>query len=315
MLCKICKAKGKREKAVIFIRHHKLALCKNHFLEWFEKQTLKTIKHFSMFNRGEKIGVAVSGGKDSLSLWQLLTEAGFETVGIHISLGIGKDNYSEKSLKLCEKLSEKLNRPLIVFDLKEEFGYTIEEIAKLSGRKDVCSVCGTFKRYLMNKIAIEENLSVVATGHNLDDESAVLLSNTIRWETGYLGRQYPVLSEREGFARKVKPFCFLTEKEIVSYAILKGIDFMETGCPNAKTATSPVYKQALAFLEHKMAGTKLRFYKEFLKKAKPLFEKEAKEEYNLTPCKICGMPTTANVCSVCRILEKIRGVNAKSGKN
>ncbi|WP_456396299.1 ATP-binding protein [Desulfurobacterium sp.] len=310
MLCRICKTKGKKEKAVIFMRHHRLALCKEHFLEWFQKQTLKTIKHFSMFNKNERIGVAVSGGKDSLSLWQLLTEAGFETVGIHISLGIDTEDYSERALNLCRKLAEKINRPFIVFDLKKEFGYTIEEITKLSGRRDVCSVCGTFKRYIMNKVALEEDLSAIATGHNLDDESALLLSNTLRWEIGYLGRQYPVLHEREGFARKVKPFCFLTEKEIVSYAILKGIDFMETGCPNAKTATSPVYKQALAYLEHKMSGTKLRFYKEFLKKAKPIFEREAKEEYNLTRCRICGMPTTANTCSVCRILEKIRGANA-----
>ncbi|WP_457567994.1 ATP-binding protein [Desulfurobacterium sp.] len=315
MLCKICKSKGKKEKAVISIRHHKLALCKEHFLEWFKKQTLKTIKQFSMFGKEETIGVAVSGGKDSLSLWQLLTECGFKTVGIHIALGIDKNDYSKKSLELCSRLSERINRPLIVFDMKREIGYTIEEIAKLSGRKDVCSVCGTFKRYLINKIAVNEKMAAVATGHNLDDESAVLLSNTMRWDTGYLARQYPVLEEKEGFAKKVKPFCFFTEKEIVSYAILKEIEFMETGCPNAGSATSPVYKQALAFLEHKMPGTKLRFYREFLKKGRPAFEKETKEEYNLAPCRTCGMPTTAGVCSVCRILEKVRGVNAKSGKN
>ncbi|SNR70678.1 TIGR00269 family protein [Desulfurobacterium atlanticum] len=313
MLCKICKTKGKREKAVINLRHHKLALCKEHFIEWFEKHTLKTIEKFKMFSKNGKIGIAVSGGKDSLSLWYLLTKAGYETVGIHISLGIKANDYSEKSLELCKQMAERINRPLITFNLPDEFGYPIEKIAQLSGRDSVCSVCGTFKRYIMNKLALKENLEAIATGHNLDDESAVLLSNTLRWDTGYLGRQYPVLLEKGGFARKVKPFCFFTEKEIVSYAILNEIEFMETGCPNSEKATSPVYKQALALLEHKMPGTKLRFYKEFIKKARPIFEAVNKEEIKLVPCEKCGTPTTADVCSVCRILEKVK--NAKSREN
>ncbi|RUM90537.1 MAG: TIGR00269 family protein [Thermovibrio sp.] len=307
MLCRICKSKGERKKAVVYIRHHRLALCKEHFLEWFERQVQRTIKKFNMFSKNENVLVAVSGGKDSLSLWYVLNKLGYETYGFHVSLGIEGWEYSKKSLEVCKKFSERINRPLIVFDLKKEFGYSIEEIAKGVGRKDVCSVCGTFKRYLMNRIAIKEEFKVVATGHNLDDESALLLSNTMRWEVGYLGRQHPVLPEFGRFARKVKPFCFLTEKEIVSYAILNEIEYMETGCPNAKEATSAVYKRALAMLEHEMPGTKLRFYKEFLERARPTFERELKENLELNECKVCGMPTTAPVCSVCRTLERLKG--------
>ncbi|ADY73292.1 PP-loop domain protein [Desulfurobacterium thermolithotrophum DSM 11699] len=311
MLCRICKSKGKRTKASIYIRHHRLALCKEHFIEWFEKQTAKTIKEFNMFSKDEKVLIAVSGGKDSLSLWYALHRLGYKTYGFHISLGIEGWEYSKKSLDICKKFSERIERPLIIFDIKDEFGYSIEEIAKGSGRKDVCSVCGTFKRYLMNKICKEQGFKVVATGHNLDDESALLLSNTIRWEIGYLGRQHPVLPEKNGFARKVKPFVFFTEKEIVSYAILNKIEYLETGCPNAKEATSILYKRSLAMLEHEMPGTKLRFYKEFLKKARPIFEKELKEHLELNECKICKMPTTASICSVCRTLERLK-INVKS---
>ncbi|WP_456342473.1 Dph6-related ATP pyrophosphatase [Thermovibrio sp.] len=306
MLCKICKSKGKRTKATIYLRHHRLALCREHFIEWFERQTEKAIKEFKMFSRKEKVLVAVSGGKDSLALWFALNKLGYETYGFHISLGIEGWEYSKKSLEICRKFAERIGRPLIVFNLKEELGYTIEEIARGAGRKDVCSVCGSFKRYLMNKVAREHGFKVVATGHNLDDESALLLSNTVRWEIGYLGRQSPVLPEEGGFARKVKPFCFLTEKETVSYAILNGIEYVETGCPNAKEATSIHFKRALAYLEHQMPGTKLRFYKEFLKKARPIFEREVKEKVELNECEVCGMPTTAPVCSVCRTLQRLR---------
>ena len=306
MLCKICKTKGKREKAVIFIRHHKLALCKQHFLQWFERYVERTIKDFKMFTRKDKLLVAVSGGKDSLSLWYVLHRLGYDVEGLHISLGIEEWDYSSKSLQICQNFSKRINRTLHVLNLKEEFGFTIEEIAKGTGRSDVCSVCGTFKRYIMNRIAREREFKVIATGHNLDDESALLLSNVTRWEIGYLGRQHPVLPEEYGFAKKVKPFCFLTEKETVSYAILNRIEFMETGCPKGKKATSRIYKTSLSYLEHEMPGTKLRFYKEFLKKGKPVFEKELKEELKLNECKVCGMPTTSEICSVCRMLERVR---------
>ncbi len=305
MYCKICKSKNKKEKAAIYIKHHRLALCKQHFIDWFEKQTEKTIKKFKMFSKREKVLIAVSGGKDSLALWFALHKLGYETYGFHISLGIEKWNYSDDSLKTCRKFADRIKRPLIIFNLKEELGYSIEEIAKGAGRRDTCSVCGTFKRYLMNKICKEKGFKIIATGHNLDDESSLLLSNTMRWEVGYLGRQYPVLPELGKFARKVKPFCFFTEKETVSYAIVNKIEFFEKGCPNAKDATSKTYKIALAYLEHEMPGTKLRFYKEFLSKARPIFEKELKETLELNECEICGMPTTAPICSVCRILEKL----------
>ena len=169
MNCKICKSKGKKTKAVIYIRHHRLALCEEHFISWFEKQTQRTIKTFRMFSKKDKVLVAVSGGKDSLSLWFALHRLGYETYGLHVSLGIEEWEFSKKSLEICQRFSERIGRPLIVFNLKEEFGYSINEIAKGAGRKDVCSVCGTFKRYIMNKVCKEKGFKVIATGNILDD--------------------------------------------------------------------------------------------------------------------------------------------------
>jgi len=306
MKCRIC---GK--KAVVCLSHHKLALCKEHYPQWFKRQVLKTISEFKMFSKNERILVAVSGGKDSLSLWKVLVELGYKVVAFHIDLGIS--GFSEKARQVCEEFARTIGSPLIVYSVKENFGFTIEEVVKKLRRKDYCSVCGTFKRYIMNRFAVERNFSAVATGHNLDDESAQLLSNVLRWDLGYLGRQFPVLPKSEGFAKKVKPFAFLTEKEIVSYAVISKIPFFDEPCPYAREATSPVYKRALAMLEHEMPGTKLRFYKQFLKSAKPLFEKEAKKEVKLEKCEVCGMLTSAKVCSVCRIVEKVK--NAESRKD
>ena len=304
MLCRMCRNDKKKVKAVIYIRHHRLALCAEDFVVWLERQVEKTIRSVKMLKKNEELLVAVSGGKDSLSLWFVLHKLGYKATGLHINLGI--EEVSESAQRACEGLAERIGAPLKVVNLRKEIGYSIKELSAKLRRRDICSVCGTIKRYLMNKVAIDKGINVVATGHNLDDETAQLLSNVTRWDIGYLGRQSPVLPEREGLARRIKPFCMLTEKETVSYAILNDIGYSETPCPYSFKATSPVFKRALAMLEHQMPGTKLRFYREFLRKGKPTFEEKTREQLRLNKCGVCGAPTTAELCSVCRMLKAVK---------
>src|SRR4030066_2267378 len=84
MKCRKC-----GEKASVNMRQHKLALCKDHYLEWIPEQTERFIKKYQMFSPDERILVAVSGGKDSLSLWDILVRLGFHADGLYIGLGIG----------------------------------------------------------------------------------------------------------------------------------------------------------------------------------------------------------------------------------
>jgi conserved hypothetical protein TIGR00269 len=137
----------------------------------------------------------------------------------------------------------------------------------------------------------------------LDDESATLMGNVLSWNLGYLQRQYPVLKEGNGFVKKVKPLCLITEKESALYALLSGIDFVEEECPYSVGASSIEYKLLLSQIEEKSPGTKLRFYLEFLRKIQPLLKREEKLE--LKPCSICGEPTSADVCSVCRLKQRL----------
>ena len=85
------------EKAAIQMRHHKLALCKEHFLEWIPAQTERFIEKYQMFSQQERLLVAVSGGKDSLSLWDILWRLGYNADGLYIGLGIdGGFGYSDR---------------------------------------------------------------------------------------------------------------------------------------------------------------------------------------------------------------------------
>lgn len=297
MRCKIC---GK--KPIIYMPHHRLALCKEDFILWFERYTQRTIREFRMFTEEDSILVAVSGGKDSLALWYVLRKLGYKADGLYIHLGIGE--YSERSRKKVEKFAGKLGGKLIVVDLKEEMG-GIPELERVSSR-EACSVCGLVKRYNFNKVAREHGYTVLATGHNLDDEASSLLANVIQWNVKYLGRKHPVLEEEEGFVRKVKPFCKFTEKETALYSLLNGIDFIEEECPFSEDATTLFFKDVLNKIEEKFPGTKMRFYLEYLRKVHPKFKE--KKEGKVRPCKVCGEPSPADVCPVCRMKEKVRGI-------
>ena len=297
MRCRVCGG-----KPVIYMPHHRLALCKEDFLSWFERYTERTIKEFRMFSKEDKVLVAVSGGKDSLALWYVLRKLGYRADGFYLHLGIGE--YSERSKEKVEKFANSLGAKVIIKDLKEEL-VGIPELEKVTSRS-ACSVCGMLKRYNFNKVAKEHGYTVVVTGHNLDDEASSLLANVVNWNTKYLGRKYPVLEEEEGFVRKAKPFCKFTEKETALYALLRGIDFIEEECPYSEDATSIFFKEILNRIEEKFPGTKMKFYLEYLRKVYPKFRE--RKEGKLQPCKVCGEPSPAEVCPVCRLKERIGGV-------
>lgn len=299
MKCRKC-----HEKAVIELKSFSLSLCKAHFEEFFISKTEETIKRYRLFDRNDLVMVAVSGGKDSLALWFVLKNLGYRTHGFHIDLGIG--DYSKKSLEKTVAFSEEHKLPLTVVSLKESFGFTIENHRDL-GQRAACSTCGIIKRYLMNDFARRTGASCVATGHNLDDETAVLLGNLLNWQTGYLKRQNPKLPASAGFfASRVKPFCERTERETAAFCLLKKIDYIYEECPYSKGATSIFYKQVINEIENRSPGAKLRFFRGFLKN-KPCFD-SSNDDAELIPCEICGQPTVHSPCSFCRLIQKSRSI-------
>jgi len=307
MKCRKCS-----NKAVINMRHHKLALCGPHFLDWIPDQTQRFIEKYRMFSPDEKILVAVSGGKDSLGLWDVLTRLGYQADGLYIGLGIDAGSgYSAESQRMCEIFAESRGLELIKIDVADVEGASIPQAASLThrGRGKPCSVCGLTKRHIMNRVARDGGYDVLATGHNLDDEVAVLFGNTLNWAAGYLARQSPVLEFKDGLARKVKPFCRLYERETAAYALVRGIEYIYEECPYAVGATSIYYKETLNRMEADRPGTKLSFYLAFLRaREEGLF---AANSYGagdaLHSCIKCGQPTSApGQCAFCRTWDSVR---------
>ena len=297
MKCTVCKA-----PAVVDVRRHNANFCQDHFVAHCEEQVRRTIDHFRMIAPGERVLVAVSGGKDSLALWDVLVRLGYEVDGLYVGLGIGE--YSDVSGDHARAFAGERGLKLVEVDLRGEYGFDVPTGAK-AARRVPCSACGLSKRHLFDKAALDGGYDVVATGHNLDDEAAVLFGNVLRWNTDYLARQLPVLPERAGFPRKVKPLVRLAERETAAYCVLRGIEYQVEECPMAAGNRHLGYKEALNSIEVQSPGTKAAFYFEYLDKAAHLFNSGfASDQEALASCASCGAPTSGEVCAFCRLVER-----------
>jgi len=323
MKCKRCR----QAAAAIELPSHHSAFCPECFFVFFKRQVREGIRKHRLLSPRDRVLVCVSGGKDSLVLWDVLMEMGYETEGLYIDLGI--EGYSERSREKVEAYARERGKRPVVVELAKE-GIPIPEAARCI-RMQECSICGTVKRYFFNRVAAERGFDVVATGHNLDDECARLLGNLLHWQRDHLARQHPYLpGAGEGLVRKVKPLWRVSELETAAYGFLKGIDYVTEECPMSVHATSLVYKEALSLIEEKMPGSRIVFYQGFLDEANPLRRAPGGEEERggatgetggagdggpepgsassgtPSPCAACGAPTYAETCSYCRLKELVR---------
>lgn len=306
MRCRTCGS-----KAVINMPQHRLALCKAHYLEWLPAQTQRDISKFRMFDHSDRLLIAVSGGKDSLALWDLLWQLGYQTEGLYIDLGIdGGSAYSRRSGEYAQAFAGQRGLKLISVDIGKEYSETLPQMAArtLRGREKPCSVCGLVKRHILNRVTVEGGYSTLATAHNLDDEAAILLANTLDWSMEHLSRGQPVLPSGPGFARKIKPFCRVYERESAAYSILRSIAFMPDECPHSTGSKQLYFKTYLNEWEVKMPGAKLRFYNNYLKAlergAFPA-RQQTPDELAVQRCPSCGQPTTSGgLCAFCVLINK-----------
>jgi tRNA(Ile)-lysidine synthase TilS/MesJ len=296
--CRRCRA-----PAVIDVPRHNAAFCRDCFLHHCREQVRRTIADFDMIRPGERVLVAVSGGKDSLACWDILCDLGYRADGLYVGLGIG--TYSAESHQCAKRYAAERGRTLVEVDLPADYGFDIPGAAAAT-RRVPCSACGLAKRHLFNKAALDGGYDVVATGHNLDDEAAVLLGNVLHWSVEYLARQLPVLPASHGFARKVKPLVRLAERETAAYCVLSGIDYIVEECPNAVGNRHLGYKEVLNEVEARSPGTKAAFYFGFLERAAGRFAgATAADTGGLRSCPGCGSATTnEGLCAFCNLVAK-----------
>ena len=294
--CRVC-----RGPAVIDLPRHNANFCAEHLQQLCRRQVAQAIKDHRMIEPTDRVLVAVSGGKDSLALWDLLLDLGYQADGLYLGLGIGE--YSDESGAYARDFATSRGLQLRTIDLRRDHGYDVPTAAAAT-RRVPCSACGLSKRHLFDDAARDGGYDAVATGHNLDDEAAVLFGNALRWEVDFLARQSPCLPARDGFPRKVKPLVRLTERETAAWCITRGIDYQVEECPMAAGNKHLQYKATLNRLEEVSPGTKAAFYLGFLERMAPLLEGHATADLEgLRACARCGSPTSTEVCAFCRLID------------
>jgi uncharacterized protein (TIGR00269 family) len=262
-----------------------------------------------MLEFDDHIAVAVSGGKDSLTLLHLLTklEERFPRTRLTaVSVDEGIDGYRDEALDLARNACNNLGVQQLVVSYHELFGTTTDDIARLNLTQTPCAYCGVFRRKAINKAAAMVGATKIATAHNLDDEVQTVLLNMLHGDPLRIARSGPVLKDPRGrFLPRIKPLCDIPEKEVVLFAYLTGIQFQSIACPHGHEALRNDVRSFLNQMEIKHPGTKFTLLRSMEKLRTQMSSDVPLAE--LYECVKCGDPTPHELCEACVMLEAIAG--------
>lgn len=293
-------------RAVIFQRHSNRHLCRRHFVEDFERRVKLAVKKFNMIQKGDKIAIALSGGKDSVILTYVMNKLysvrkDIELFAITVDEGIA--GYRPPTVKIAKKIADELGIEHLVVSFKENFGMTLDEMVK-RGDKKPCTYCGVFRKYLLNRTAREMGATKLATGHNLDDETQTILMNFLNADMERMARLVPQRVQ-EGLVMRIKPFRYIYEKEVVVYGLLNNLPMDFDECPYSEFPVRAVVRDFLYEFENKYPGRKFSVMSSFEKMIPCL--KSMYPQIDLNRCERCGEPTPREVCQACKLLEELKG--------
>jgi uncharacterized protein (TIGR00269 family) len=288
-------------------------LCKKCFSQSIEAKVRQTITRYQMLKFDDHLAVAVSGGKDSLSLLYILAKIKKyrpKTTLTAVTVDEGIKGYRDEALDIAASTCKKLEVPHHIVSFKDLYGYSLDEIVQTARERGqtkltACAYCGVLRRRAINVGARQVKADKIATGHTLDDETQTVLMNILRGDIARLAKEKPVTSEVHPlFVQKIKPFCEIPEKESALYAYVKKIDFQDTPCPYATEAFRNDIRGMLNRMEEKHTGTKFTVSRA-IEKLRPAIEETAKKE-NFKICTECGEPSALDLCKTCEMLRHVR---------
>lgn len=287
-----CKKCGK--EYVIQLTNNNIKLCKSCFIRYFEKKVVKTISKYDMLQG--KIGIGVSGGKDSFSLMYILNKIRNKRKLDLVIISIDEGIKDYRVLDEVEKFCKEEDLEFYKYSFEKEFGKTAD---KFGGG---CTVCGVLRRYILNKKARELGCSKLAIAHNLDDSCQSILMNQIKNNMERSARLGPVMDKiDEKFIPRIKPLYFLLEEEVRLYAKLRKFKIINCSCPYAEDSLRNNVRQMINRFEERFNGSKNAIVNSFLE-IWFLLKKHYKGEIRY--CSKCKEPSSGEICKVCEIINK-----------
>jgi len=299
--CDVCKS-----KEAFYVREHEgVRFCHGCFKENFENRIRRTIAKYQMLNPGDHVALALSGGKDSLTLLKVLhkIEKRFPSSRLTaITVDEGIEGYRTEAINIATDQCARLGIDHRIISFKELYGHTLDELVSQRKLSFPCSYCGVLRRKAINTIARNVNANKIATAHNMDDEVQTFVLNMFHGDVPRIARSDPFLEDPSGmFIPRVKPLAVTPEKEVVLYAHATGVDFQTFPCPYASTALRNDIRTMLNRLETKHVGIKFTIYRS-VERLRNLLE-NSRSDLILRRCNSCGEPTVGDVCEACRLLR------------
>ena len=213
----------------------------------------RCVEDYRMIEEGDRIGVGVSGGKDSLALLVFLAElkkyfpASFYLEAITIDMGLGMD-YSG-----IEKLCKELDVPFTL--IKTEIAPIIFDYRK---EKNPCSMCAKMRRAALNQPLLKRNLNRLALGHHYDDAVETFLMSLLF--EGRISCFQPVTDlDRTGIIQ-IRPMLYIHEKTVDSFAVRQNLPVLENRCPVDKTTKRTEIKELIYELSATYPDLKERIF-------------------------------------------------------
>ena len=254
------------------------------------------------------IAVALSGGKDSVLTLHALKNyqnyLDFDLVAVSVDEGI--EGYRQHGIDAAIDNAEKLDVKLVQKSFKIEEGFALDDI--YSGFKSACIPCGVFRRNILNKTAYDLGADKIATGHSLDDEIQSFLMSFARGDLIKFSKFGPELDViHPKLIPRIKPLWNTPEKEVGTWAILNDINIHLDECPYSHLSLRAKIKEFLNNNEDIYNRIKNNIMESFQKIL--TFEKDIPS--NLNECRLCGEPTSSDICKACE-LKKLISENHES---
>lgn len=259
------------------------------------------IDDYKLLDDGDKIAVALSGGKDSVLTLHILNEFKdeYNIQLLAVSIDEGIEGYREEGIETARINAAELGVKLIEKSFRDEYGHELDQI--VGGYKSSCIPCGVFRRHLLNKTAHELGVDKVATGHNLDDEIQSFLMSFARADFRRFSKFGPKLKQIHPLLiPRIKPLWKIPEKDVGTWAILNEVPVHFAECPYSHQSLRAKIKGYLNNLEEDSPGTKMAILKSFEKTFK-----SHETPVKLVECERCGEPSSLNICKACEMLENM----------
>jgi uncharacterized protein (TIGR00269 family) len=265
-----------------------------------------------MLSFDDRIAVAVSGGKDSVSLLHILAKIEKkhpQSMLVAVTVDEGIKGYRDEALRIAAENCKELDIKHHVVSFKRLFGFSLDEIIKQRKesfpKQTSCTYCGVLRRKALNKAARDVEADKLATAHTLDDEVQTILLNIFHGDVLRIAREKPLTDEAHPkLVRKIKPFCEVPEKETALYAYVRKVRFQNVPCPYASEALRNDVRIMLDRVEEKHAGMKFSIFRS-IERIRPAIEDIARKQ-GFNDCAECGEPTTEKVCRTCQMLDELR---------